>query len=148
MIKISYYQLPYHYGSTDRFYKEGGVVNLPTPSLINTIADGTKGNVTFIPITLKTAELTTSGNIDYNYIKVEGLRHNELDISYWFITDTELIIPGLTYKHTLQYDILNSMELFKNINDDLKINIERKIYNSYKNSNNKLILKDERNPQV
>lgn len=150
-ITISAYQLPYTYKDIDRFYQtKDGVVSLPTPVFSKTI-DTTRPNVekiSFKPITFKTAELNTQGQINYNYIKVSGVKHNNLNDSYWFITDSEIIVSGDSYKHTLQYDIINSLPLFKDSSTKDKISLERRLYSGLKTSNNKLVLKEERNPHL
>ena len=151
MITIKGYQLPYNYKNIDRFYNKNGVVNLPTPIFTHSfnLQNNEQPNFSFNPITFKTAYLNTEIPINFNYISVEGLVHNDKNIHYWFITDTEkIIISSGVYTHTLMLDIITTYELFKNTTN-LKFSIERKLYNNFeKTENNKLVLKDERNPNV
>ncbi len=147
IISIKFYQLPYNYLSSDRFYKkENQPVELPDPIL--EITDDINSTLSFKIDTFLTSTLNIGGDINFNYIEISTESNGKVEVSFWFVMTNELIKPNYN-KLKLRKDILTSYELIKNSSLNEVIKIGRKLFNNFNiNNDNTISYKNERNPHI
>ena len=138
-MKIKFYNLPIHYSKSERFYKTlQGVGELPAPSFEIDSQKEDEKNFSLTIVDKFNAILQIKQNIldsknkDFNYIEISGRKHLRDNIHYWFV------IPGSektgvdNFSIPLHWDVFLNRNIFKALNKDLTVNVERRMDTAWK----------------
>jgi hypothetical protein len=102
------------------------------------------------------AGLIAPRDIDFNYVIIEGLTHQNKTKTCWFVSGREELVAPDNYLVSLKLDIFMTFPLLKNV-DDLELEIERESLDEIRaldvdvikpEDNKKYIYTKKRNPKV
>jgi hypothetical protein len=102
------------------------------------------------------AGLIAPRDIDFNYVIIEGLTHQNKTKTCWFVSGREELVAPDNYLVSLKLDIFMTFPLLKNV-DDLELEIERESLDEVipikldifdKKDTRKYISPKKRNPKV